>query len=256
MKNLRNLFGVFLGLSVILMSCSKVDDRNNDKGESAQSIIMNQYLSSTDDDPDFSFLISSVNALPLLEDSLQLDPQIVVQGYYKSKIQSGTLKLNTVSIPFDSPSYYYDFSEVDNGVILGKTNTIGISGGELFDGFTMDEYCLNGMEFHIDGLKNKNEYSINNGFRVVWDVDNNNSSGVIVVLITAEDSQGTIVSSLELFTESDGQANIGNSILSNYSSYSSVSVFVARGVDKFIDFNNKVFRYTVINYSWARVYKL
>ena len=254
MKKLRNIIGIIVLLSVTLFSCSKSDEKTNDQ-ISAQSVISSQFMEPSIN-PDFSFLISSVNALQLLEDSIVLDPQVVVQGYYKNKIQSGDLKVNTNLIPFDSPSYYLDYSTLDSENILGQSNTISIVGGELLDGFTVNEYCQTEMRFHFEDIQNKNKYDLDEGFKVVWDIDNNNLNGVIVVVISAEDSNGSIINSLELYTENDGQAVITSSNLTQFNTYSSISVFVARGIDKVFDFNNKTFRYTVINYEWARIYKL
>jgi len=155
MKNYKNLLLLIVVLPLVLLSCNKdIDNTTKNESKSVKELITNQIMNAPDINPDFSFLISSVNAIGLLNDSIIQKPQAITQAYSLNKEYIGDLFLNTIQIPFNESSYFIDFNHSENNDIelLGSNAEIKIIGGNLFPNLQLDEYCPKAIIFRIDNL--------------------------------------------------------------------------------------------------------
>ncbi len=246
-------------ISLINLSSCKKDANINAPSEpvrvDAASLMANYFIK--DEPADFTILVSSVHAAPLLDINEIEKTQIITQCFNDARTQVGDLQIGVHSIPFnvENSQYYLDLNPNLNDVsMLGAENELSISNNADYGGFNATEYFPTVANFTIDGLLDRNKYDLSQGFTINWTADNNNENENVIIIIEGENEDNQITSEMIINNEIDGSAKINSTMLSKFQEFSSLKIYLARGKDKNLKHNSKNIRLTVLNYAWSRVF--
>jgi len=238
---------------ILLFSCEK-HEINNAKPENVVQIITNHFIKNKNVDPEADVLISSVKAVSLL-DTNDVIPQVIFQANSLNRQFVGDVYFNEMKIPFNYGYYYIDFnnSQYSNVEILGKDSKVEIFGSSEFSGLRLIEYCPQAIKYRFEGIIDRNRYNLD-GFDIIWDVDSKNIEEPILIIISAENREGVVTKLIEC-EETKGKLKLEADVLSQFSGYDVMHIYVARGKSQIIWFNQKMIRFTVINYTWSKLFR-
>jgi hypothetical protein len=245
--------------SLFLFSCmkDKTADTNNTNTTviSAASIIKNNFIKD-DFNPDFTFLISTMHPVALLEQDLISHTEVAVQAFTKDKAQVGSLLVNNINIPFESGTY---FSQVASPIAIwdfvGKNVTMNLSGSAVFPSTEIETYSPNVANITFDGLVSGNKISFDSGASINWDVDELHHSNSIIVIEGLDANSVTKSTKTIIVSESVGKYSITNSDLADFKTCNSIKVYFARGIDEAKTIKDQKIQFTVMNVCFARLFK-
>lgn len=251
---------IIISLSLIslfvISACNKQKSTSNNSSSSNAFSTIAKTLILNDEPSDYTLLISSV--LPISSNNTYnlSNTNTAVQASCKEMINCGSLSVNNTAIPFTSSNTYFlqSDSHISYSDFINKNiNAVFTSSSSAIPSFNLSNYSPNIIQANYDGLVN-NRVNRNTSLRINWTTDNQVSNGECVLVIEGANENEENHLFVQTLPDANGTYTIASSVWSEFSSYSSVRLYLARGYNTISNVEGKSIEMQFLNYCWTRLY--
>lgn len=254
MKNL--IFSLSIISIFALGACNKQKTTSSNSNSKNAFSVIARTLILNEEPSDFTLLISSV--LPISSNNTYniSNTNTAIQASCKEMINCGSLTLNSSAIPFTNSNTYFlqSDSHVSYADFIGKNaDAVFTRSNSSIPSFNLSEYSPKIIQVNYDGLVNS-KINKNSSLRINWTSDNLMPSGKCVLVIEGSNENDDNHLFVQTIPDVNGTYTIESSTWSEFSNYSSVRLYLARGYNKTTIIEGKSIEMQFLNYCWTRLY--
>jgi hypothetical protein len=171
-------------------------------------------------------------------------------------INCGSLIVNNSSIPFTNSNTYFlqSDSNISYSDYVGKNlNAAFTSSSSHIPSFNLTSYSPTIIQANYDGLIN-NRINRNSSVRIKWNKDDQLTDGECVLVIEGCNENNENHLFVQTISDAKETYTVESNIWSEFSNYSSVRLYLARGYSKIAIVEGKSIEMQFLNYCWSRIY--
>lgn len=179
----------------------------------------------------------------------------IVEAASTKEVNVGNLSINNIEIPFQTLSYAKGTDSIFMpSKILAQTNSYKLI-GENFPSFELSQYSPNVTNLNFTGIIDK-KLPRNSELTVAWtpDLELPETSKALLILYSENETTGASKTIQKEISDYSGSTIISNGDLSQFSNFSYIKVFYARGYNQIHNVSGKAIDLRFVNFSYSRIY--